>query len=64
MKRLLRYFRKHQLAHGSALGDSHLQALLSKLEALSTTIAEMNSSLHAKIDIEIRSLTQNGSSWT
>jgi hypothetical protein len=40
--------------HESALKDSQYQALLSKIEALGTTIAKVNSSLHAKIDTEIR----------
>ena len=34
----------------SALEDSHFQALLSKIEALSATIEAMNASLYVHID--------------
>jgi hypothetical protein len=49
--------------HGSTLEDSQFQALFLRIEALSTTIAQVNSSLHSKIVSEIQSSTEKGSSW-
>jgi fatty acid desaturase len=49
--------------HEFAFEVSQYQALLSKIEALSTTIGTVNSSLHAKIDTEIQSLMIKGGNW-
>jgi hypothetical protein len=43
---------------GSALDKSQFQNLLSKIEALSTAVAQINSSLHSKIDAEIQALSE------
>jgi hypothetical protein len=42
---------------------SEYQELLSKIETLSTTVAKVNSSLHTKIDHEIKILFATGGNW-
>jgi hypothetical protein len=49
--------------HEFTLEESQYQALLSKIEALSTTIGTVNSSLHTKINTEIQSLMIKGGNW-
>ncbi|KAE9377908.1 hypothetical protein N431DRAFT_435073 [Stipitochalara longipes BDJ] len=49
--------------HDPTFENDHIEALLLKIDALSKTIAQVNSSLHSKIDSELRSLTEKGSNW-
>jgi hypothetical protein len=66
MRTLLKHCRKHRLLLATVLRSKTPTSKhsLSKLEALSTTLAEMNSSLPSKTDMRIRALTKYGSSWT
>ncbi|PMD44153.1 hypothetical protein L207DRAFT_272972 [Hyaloscypha variabilis F] len=48
---------------GPAFESAQIEALLLKIEALSKTIAQVNTSLHSKIDTEIRYLTERGGNW-
>jgi len=49
--------------HYPALENAHFETLVLKINALSNTIAQVNTTLHAKIDSEIRALMAKGSSW-